>query len=582
MSGKAIFSTMRSRVNKQLREGQTVYCHRCNTAIDVDDDWDIDHKVPIAVDPDLEFDPTNLAPSHARCNRQHGARLGVKVKRGTWKGSAHRTPGNQRRLAEASANLGGTSGPIPRDWPRTLSDKPREPGAFDRPPLQFSEPHPDAVGTLIDEWCGDIERLIGRKLRFWQWLVLARGLEVDSAGRLVWFRLVCTTPRQQGKSVNVDALSQIRCEKASYFEEEQTALFVSKDVRLARALQSRHWNHYAQRKDEGFNIRRSFGAESITWPDGSSWQIVSQTGVYGWTASLAMLDEAWSADPAVITSALGPTMAERAQPQLWLMSTANLNCTDLMPSMIKDPAVCVMYWGAHPDEDPRDPGVWEAASAFWTPQRKTLIDFDKHKPDLVTEWLNRWPKRDGEDEDGGVDWIEAADWEAACSAVNVPHAATAPVLAGVEVSLDGLTFSASRMWRHPGTGRLIFTGRTGFHSLGQALNYLGKGWDYMLAGLSIKKQLPPDYQVVGVGAAETRVATGLLARVVTDRMLTVDPASPVVEQLDFAAIDIRETGPYLNSSRSGGDVSLLKLLMWSTLIFHTEDSVVNQGSAAIW
>ena len=48
------------------------------------------------------------------------------------------------------------------------------------------------------------------ELRPWQRAVLKRALEVDSDGRLVWSTCVVSTPRQQGKSWMIQAVSVAR------------------------------------------------------------------------------------------------------------------------------------------------------------------------------------------------------------------------------------------------------------------------------------------------------------------------------------------------------------------------------------
>lgn len=55
-------------------------CAECGQAtIDWDgpanapDSFELDHRHPIATHPELEFDPTNVRPTHSRCNRSKGA-----------------------------------------------------------------------------------------------------------------------------------------------------------------------------------------------------------------------------------------------------------------------------------------------------------------------------------------------------------------------------------------------------------------------------------------------------------------------------------------------------------------------------
>lgn len=54
-------------------------CHICGEPIDYSLTpstaplaWEPDHVIPVSMAPELENDLNNIAPSHARCNRQRG------------------------------------------------------------------------------------------------------------------------------------------------------------------------------------------------------------------------------------------------------------------------------------------------------------------------------------------------------------------------------------------------------------------------------------------------------------------------------------------------------------------------------
>jgi len=53
-----------------------VACHICGQLIHPGQLWDIDHLVPLAVDPSLNWEPGNQRPAHRRCNRSRGAKQG--------------------------------------------------------------------------------------------------------------------------------------------------------------------------------------------------------------------------------------------------------------------------------------------------------------------------------------------------------------------------------------------------------------------------------------------------------------------------------------------------------------------------
>lgn len=50
-------------------------CYRCGLPVEVGQAWDVEHKIPCSLAPQLAYHPGNLDVSHARCNRAHGQSL---------------------------------------------------------------------------------------------------------------------------------------------------------------------------------------------------------------------------------------------------------------------------------------------------------------------------------------------------------------------------------------------------------------------------------------------------------------------------------------------------------------------------
>ena len=139
-----------------------------------------------------------------------------------------------------------------RSVPDWLCDTPRHPGDSDGLPLNFPPPHPDAVGTRVDEAAGFIESCLHRLnlpgLRWWQWACLARGLEVDDDGMFVWRRLITSASRQSGKSVLLAGLALWRSH-----ELQHTVLHTSLNLAQAGAIQEPWWDMAG---DEDAYVRR--------------------------------------------------------------------------------------------------------------------------------------------------------------------------------------------------------------------------------------------------------------------------------------------------------------------------------------
>lgn len=72
--------TRRQKSQAQALKAQRLPCWLCAQPIDYDlppDDvmaFSVDHIKPWSTHPELREDPGNLAPAHARCNKQRGAK----------------------------------------------------------------------------------------------------------------------------------------------------------------------------------------------------------------------------------------------------------------------------------------------------------------------------------------------------------------------------------------------------------------------------------------------------------------------------------------------------------------------------
>lgn len=279
----------------------------------------------------------------------------------------------------------------------------------------MSAPHPRAVSTLGPQFVRWAEDRTTKPLRWWQRLVSYRLLEVDADGALVWESLLLTVARQVGKSWWLRELCLWRLHQSERFGEEQLVLHTGKDVAVCQEIQrpARLW---ARLMDTGYQVRERFGQEEISYWDGSRWMLRAKDSVYGYSASLAVVDEAWKVPAASIMEGLEPTMVEREQPQLVLVSTAHRRATVLIvgrrTSRLTDleapDADLIVEWSAPRDMDLDDVEGWRMASPHWTPRRQRLVakmltaalageSDDPDEPDPVeafrAQWLNQWPQR---------------------------------------------------------------------------------------------------------------------------------------------------------------------------------------------
>ena len=100
-------------------------------------------------------------------------------------------------------------------------------------------------------------------------------------------------------------------------------LHTGKDLAVCKEVQrpARIW---AKAHGDVYQVREVNGQEEIEYlEDGSRWMLRAKEAVYGYSVSMAAVDEAWKVRASSVEEGLTPTMVEREQPQLLLVSTAH-------------------------------------------------------------------------------------------------------------------------------------------------------------------------------------------------------------------------------------------------------------------
>ena len=436
-----------------------------------------------------------LIPCCEDCNR----RGGIMVANGTWR------PGAELAGMEVEAEPGGLPQSDSRwqqPWLAHLLDVPAD-GVW---PRLMTVPHPDAVDSLGQEFIAHAEQRSGRELRWWQRLVAARLLEVDSDGRLVWETCVLSTARQVGKSWLLRELMMWRLHQAGRFGEPQDILHTGKDLAVCKEVQrpARVW---AKARPDLYRVREVNGQEEIELlADSSRWMLRAKEGVYGYSASLGVVDEAWKVRASSVDEGLTPTMAEREQPQLLLVSTAHRSATKLMLERravalanLTDPdSDLLVEWSAPASAELDYVDAWRLASPHWSMRRRRLISKahdkmvageieDPEEPDpqesFRAQWLNQWPRKLSEPKGNTEPLLAEGLW--ASLAVPGP-AATGPLFVAIEDDYGlGAAVAACRRTED---GRLEVDG------------WLRGDWDSALADLERLVEVAPIRRLL-VGAS---------------------------------------------------------------------------------
>jgi hypothetical protein len=445
-------------------------------------------------------------------------------------------------------------------------------------PRLMTGPHPAAVGSYGQDAIGWVAEHDG-PLRWFQRLLFLRSLEHDAVGRLVWLVLLWTLARQVGKSVGLRGYLSWRMHQAERFGEPQTVMHTGKDLQVCSSVQApaRAWAR--ARKAEGYEARRGIGMQEIVAPDGSRWLVRSKDAVYGYSAGLGAVDEAWDVPPEIVDEGLEPTMPERVSPQLLLVSTAHGRATPLMVNRrlaalreLDAPRdTLLVEWSAQPGTDVEDRDGWRAASPHWTAQRERLLasklaradseDADEPVGSFRTQWLNQWPTRVLSRAADDV-LLEDGVW---AGAVSLSGHADGPLVVAVE-DRTGLGAAAAACGRDQ-HGRLLVWGQL-FPDRAAAAGWAqllmsGRRGSRLLVGASLAGDAV--FGQVGVpadtaGAAETGRGLAKLRELLTAGELCHDGGTALAAQVGAARVTERAGGLVLTP---GARTDLLRCAAWT-------------------
>jgi hypothetical protein len=561
---------------RQMILGEGVVCAHCRRARATT----LDHDPPLAMHvhrPGAQC--CRLIPSCVDCNREGG----LAVQRGLWR------PG----MSPASVDFGepepereGLDRLDPRfrvPWLRGLR---RVPGDAVWPRL-MSVPHRRAVGTLGPTFVRYAERRSGRKLRWWQRLVAYRMLEVDAAGELVWGTVVLSMSRQLGKSWLLRELCLWRIEQGERFGEPQDVLHTGKDLAVCKEVQrpARVW----AKARPAYRVREVNGQEEIErLADGSRWMLRAKEAVYGYSVSLAAVDEAWKVRASSVDEGLTPTMIEREQPQLVLMSTAHRLATALMlrrrqtalDELEAGEGDLLVEWSAPAEAELDDERAWRLASPHWTEQRRHLIARrleamragevdDPEEPDpeasFRSQWLNQWPRKISQPLGANEPLLPAGLWAELCEP---GLQSLGEIFVAVEDDY-GLGAAVAVACRRE-DGRIELDGWLcadveAALADAEALA-AGRRVRELLLGASLAERIPAGRKVTLAGTRETRVGLALLRDVALSRQLVHDRSTADLDEA-FEIAHVREgrSGLFLVSR---GPTHLLRAAVWATAAAH--------------
>lgn len=204
---------------------------------------------------------------------------------------------------------------------------------------------------------------MGTPLMPWQYSVAEVATEYRVATRVPYRKTVTVTvPRQSGKSVLVQSVGVNTLMADPYLY----AVYVAQ-TRLGATNRLRDIAHRLESLgvDPGHKFTRGVGNEKITFTNGSRLEVQSPKAVsaHGESIDLAILDELWRV-PSDVMSGVVPAMVARPRAQLWLLSTAGNEESELLNNMVakgrEDPDgdMAFFEWSMPEDANVYDSARW--------------------------------------------------------------------------------------------------------------------------------------------------------------------------------------------------------------------------------
>lgn len=233
----------------------------------------------------------------------------------------------------------------------------------------------------------------GVELHPWQLFTLCWALAEDDDGDLLYSVVCALIARQCGKTtlghlVAGDAMMR-----------GMTVAWTAQDRNAAR----RKWLEGVAMHRQAFgsllNVRLANGSEECSLDVGGSISVItpSDRGPRGYTFDLVLIDEAFR-HPDDFIGSIEPTMAARANAQLWLMSNAGDHNSTMLHHFrdVESSGVCWVEWSAPADADPASPEAWRAAIPTLDQPRGITSERvrsmqERMPPDVFRrEILNQW------------------------------------------------------------------------------------------------------------------------------------------------------------------------------------------------
>jgi hypothetical protein len=425
----------------------------------------------------------------------------------------------------------------------------------------------ESFGPLVEVWA---QRHLGLTLMPWQVLAITGQLEHDAQGDLVFREALVSTARQNGKTAGFSALVGWWLTEMARIRGAPQSV-VTTAHKLDRAFAT--FQQLAPVLEKlGGKVSWSYGRNSVTMPDGSTWRVLAATpqNAHGGTNDLIVADEIWSISPEVIFDAYRPSMIARRSPLLSMWSTAGDESSKAMLQLreqamhaIDNNRPSALYFAEWSPPPTVMPGSVEAMR-WANPALGITITLDAlqaaaETPDrqaFMRAHCNTWVSAAGA-------WIPQGLWEQ----LEVTEPMPAGGVLAVDSSLDDLRYVGVRA---VAAGDRIHV-RSEF--VVESAYAMWDAIDQVLTDSSVKLAITPGLADIApphlarkltvVGMSELYKYTGIVKSLLAEHRLAHTGQMALSEHVCRAVAARAQNSITLSSQKSPGPIELARCMVWA-------------------
>ena len=418
-----------------------------------------------------------------------------------------------------------------------------------------------SYGPLVAKWA---ERYQNICLFEWQLLALSGQLSHDENGDLLFRESLCSTARQNGKSIALCSLIGFYLtDFAKLRGTPQNVLSVANRLDRAEAI----FNSLAPILVDIFGAKamRTFGRKSVTMPDGSMWEVrAASPNLVGGSYDLVICDELFNISDRFIDQ-IKPTMIARKNPLISCWSSAGDESSKAMIHM-RETAINEIEKGERSslyfaewsigDRDFRDPNNWIYANpALGKTITIKALQAESKKDSFLRQHLNMWVSSRGS-------WLDEGVWATCKTDLPMPEGG---VLC-VEMSMDTNRYVGVR------SSMLDGVVTTFVEFIVDNENAMWTEIDRVMADKLVALAITPTLEIHAplnlrrrmtvVGQAELIKFTGLAQKMILEGRVKHLGQLTLSEHMNRAVLIKTGMGVTLSHKSSPGPIELAKCAVW--------------------